>query len=113
MRYWGLLLVTLILNIILIADFNPSTSCPVILNTTIGGLGYEFLNGTELDELDVLTSSLLFGCIYAILVLWMLIEHFSVTLPHFVLPELLYTISRFILGTVERYFGPPPSSINK
>ena len=89
LRYWLLLFVTLVLNILFIVYFNPGPGevllCPQI---------YSFGNGTlnqDLDD-DYIIATLFMGSLFAFLSVWMVLEYFVVTWPHFVFPKILYSI---------------------
>ncbi len=75
----------LALNILLIVYYNPPTEtvCPIAFNGTVNdGLSNQYV-----------ISTFVLGGVFAILTFWMLIEYFIVTWPHFVLPQILYTLS--------------------
>ena len=87
-----MLLTTLILNIFLIIYFGPhdnEKSCPSI---------FHFHNGTISDDEishQYTIATFFLGSLYAFLSIWMLLEYFIVTWPHFILPELLYTFKDY------------------
>lgn len=89
MRYWLLLFVTLILNILFVVYFNPGPEetlfCPQI---------YSFNDETFNPELDgdYVLATLFMGSLFGFLSVWMIMEYFIVTWPHFVLPKTLYSI---------------------
>ena len=86
MRYWLLLLATLVLNILFVVYFRPADEvvCPQI---------YSFTNGSFNEDLNpqYVIATFVVGSIYAILSFWMVMEYFIVTWPHFVMPKFLYT----------------------
>ena len=96
-RYWLILLVTLVLNVMLIIYFTPSEEeiCPIF---------FSFVNGTINPDFteEYVISTFVLGSLYAFLVAWMILEHITVTWPHFVLPKFLYDISKYC-RKVERY----------
>ena len=92
MRYWLLLLVTLALNIVFIIYFVPSDEnfCPQLFSFDNGTIGPD----PDLPDEYVIANFIL-GSLYAILTVWMLVEYFTVTWPHFVLPEFLYSFKNY------------------
>lgn len=81
-RYWLLLLVILALNILLIISDND-TVCPISISYENGTLSEGF-------EVQYIALTVLLGGLFAFLAVWMLMEYFIVTWPHFVLPEFFY-----------------------
>ena len=99
-RYWLLLLVTLILNILFIIYFNPDdsnsdgsgqngTAVVELVCPRIYSFESEAFNEALVDEYVV--STFVLGSLYLLLAIWMILEYFIVTWPHFVLPRFLYT----------------------
>ena len=93
-RYWLLLLLTLVLNIIFIVYFVPNDDvrkiCPHF---------FLFANGTLSPDPDLphdyVIGNFVIGSLYAFLVVWMLLEYFIITWPHFVLPKFLYNCKKY------------------
>lgn len=85
-RYWLMLMVILALNILLIVYYHPGS------NSTICPVSVSYQNGTLNQGFDIryVVSTFVLGGIFAILTVWMLLEYFIVTWPHFVFPEFLY-----------------------
>jgi hypothetical protein len=80
----------LVLNILFIIFYNPGFEgvevvCPQI---------YSFENGTLNGDLSdkYVISTFILGSAYALLAVWMVLEYFIITWPHFVLPKFLYKI---------------------
>ncbi len=77
----------LALNILLIVYYDPpsETVCPI---------AFDFQNGTVNDGFsnEYVIATFVLGGVFATLTLWMLLEYFIVTWPHFVLPHFLYTL---------------------
>ena len=96
-RYWLLLLVTLVLNIMFIIYFTPDEEeiCPIFFSIDNGTMNPDFH--------EYVISTYILGSLYAMLVAWMLLEHFTVTWPHFVLPKILYTLQKLFHKQVKRY----------
>lgn len=80
-RHWILLLITLILNIFLIFQPQNGTICPTV---------YSFSNGTLPEEYIIATFTL--DALYTLLAAWLVLEHFTITWPHFVLPKFIYKL---------------------
>ena len=78
----------LVLNILLIVYYDPPTE-------TVCPIAFDFENGTVArgfsDEYVITTFVL--GGVFACLTVWMLLEYFLVTWPHFVMPHFLYTLT--------------------
>lgn len=96
-RYWLFLVVTLVLNILFIIFFVPGPEigengenitveefCPRIL-----------VNGSINEDLPAkyIVSTFVLSSLYLLLAIWMVLEYYIVTWPHFVLPKILYTLS--------------------
>lgn len=74
------------------------------LEMDIMDIGIDIMDNLVMDEdvrfLNVgfsgeyVAYTFLLGFVFAVLTFWMLIEYFVVTLPHFVLPRFLYTLSK-------------------
>ena len=77
-----------------------NVGCPALLdrNNTNFTLGIN----NELSNSYVIATFVL-GALYFILTIWMLLEYFIVTWPHFVLPEILYTLQSFCQELFEDY----------
>ena len=81
-RYWLLLLVILALNILLFLSDND-TICPISISYQNGTLSEDF-------KIKYVALTFLLGGLFAFLAVWMLLEYFIVTWPHFVLPVFFY-----------------------
>ena len=93
-RHWLLLLVTVLVNLMLMIYFRPTIReeglCPLFfLFTNNGTINPDFTH-------DHVISTFVLGSLYALLVIWMILEHFIVTWPHFVLPKFPYAISEWL-----------------
>ena len=88
LRYWFLLLLTLALNIVVIIAYKapkPNTLIPT---------------KPELRVNNSLINPILFyvlGGLHTLFSLWMVLEYFIVTWPHFVLPKFLYKIKSVMI----------------
>lgn len=95
-RYWLLILLIIILNILFIVYFTPPRGeeivCPSILSFSNNSLN------ENLDE-DYVALTVVVGAAFALLSVWMLLEYFIVMWPHFVLPKIMYTF----LGDLDEY----------
>ena len=109
-----MLLVILALNIALIVFYEPDdeTICPIAFNYTSIGRDFQtffdFSNSSNESSVDSLQLSpvnegfsstyvalvFLLGFVFAVLTVWMLLEYYVVTWPHFVLPKFLYTLCK-------------------
>ena len=92
-RYWLFLLVTFLLNIIFIVYFQPIDPIAEEFCPTISSLS----NITENSE-EFITATFITGSIYAVLVIWMVLEFLIVSWPHFVLPPILYLVKEKLDG---------------
>lgn len=90
-RYWLLLLVILTINILLLVYYNPDNNaiCPISILNQNRTLAIE-LNKDFETKYVIFTVTL--GGLFTFLAIWMLLEYFTVTWPHFVLPEFFYKL---------------------
>lgn len=100
-RYWLLLLITLLLNIFFMIYYEPQGPGGIGCPHLFAGAGNFTLN-PALNTSYVIANFVL-GTLYFLLTVWMLLEYFIVTWPHFVLPEFLYTLQSLCQRVFERY----------
>ena len=96
-RYWLLLLTILVLNILTIIHSDDDTmACPSVftINTSIPG--------KLIDPTVYIESIVILGALFSALSVWMLVDYFVTTWPHFVMPRFVYTYSCKILQHLDK-----------
>ena len=80
---------TFVLNVLFGIYFQPVNElvCPQI---------FSFVNGSLNEDLEYnyVIGTFVLASVYLLLTLWLLLEYFIVTWPHFVLPKFLYNVKR-------------------
>ena len=89
LRYWFLILLTVILNILVLASYVAPTTMENSTNS--GSSGSSIPTIPKLSDAYIITFYVL-GAIHTFFALWMIVEYFVVNGTHFVLPQFLCEI---------------------
>ena len=91
-RYWFLLLLTLVLNILVIVGYSDPNNMEEGRVQVIRNLDENSTITNPNVKKPLAIAIYVLGGLHLLLAIWMVMEYFIVTWPHFVLPEFLYRI---------------------